>query len=376
MIRRMFIRTKHDPKLNRTRVQIVESVRTGKEVRQKILRHVGVAHNDGEIEVIKRSARQLMEQLRADQTPQMELFSPTEYADLQEVVRKAPRPEKLDVDLGDCREETRLSPGLRDVMGTVYDQLGWNSLLGARSKSANRIVRELVLARLSQPESKRATVEALANQAGITLNLDSVYRSMDYLDAPMIDKVCRMSHEAAENLLEGPVDVLFYDCTTLAFATEREDDQADEEKDHLLAKGFSKDGRHHRSQVMLALMVTSEGLPVGYELFPGNTWEGHMLKVAIEALEKRFDITRIMVVADAGMLSKDNQKMLGDKGVPYILGYRMKSAPAALRARIPSKEGAQPWSGHGTDDKSEEGWYKVIEHEGSRIIVTYSPTRV
>ena len=288
-----------------------------------------------------------------------------------------PRPEKLDVDLGDCHEETRLSLGLRDVMGTVYDQLGWSSLLGARRKSANRIVRESVLARLSQPESKRATVEALANQASITLNLDSVYRSMDYLDAPMIDKVCRMSHEAAEKLLEGPVDVLFYDCTTLAFATEREDDQVDEEKDCLLAKGFSKDGRHHRSQVMLALMVTSEGLPVGYELFPGNTWEGHTLKVAIKALEKRFDITRIiMVVADAGMLSKDNQKMLGDKGVPYILGYRMKSAPAALRARIPSKEGAQPWSGHGTDDKSEEGWYKVIEHEGSRIIVTYSPTRV
>ena len=44
------------------------------------------------------------------------------------------------------------------------------------------------MARLSQPESKRATVEALANQAGITLNLDSVYRSMDYLDSPMIDK--------------------------------------------------------------------------------------------------------------------------------------------------------------------------------------------
>ena len=177
MIRRMFIRNKHDPKLNRTRVQIIESVRTGKKVRQKILRHVGIAHDDGEIEVIKRSARQLMEQLRADQTPQKELFSPTEYADLQEVVRKAPRPEKLDVDLGDCREETRLSLGLRDVMGTVYDQLGWSSLLGARRKSANRIVRELVLARLSQPESKRATVEALANQAGITLNLDSVYRS-------------------------------------------------------------------------------------------------------------------------------------------------------------------------------------------------------
>ena len=190
MIRRIFIRTKHDPKLNRTRVRIVESVRTGKKVRRKILRHVGVAHNDGEIEVIKRSARQLMEQLRADQTPRMELFSPAEYADLREVVRKVPRPEKLDVDPGDCREETRLSLGLRDVMGTVYDRLGWSSLPGARRKSANRIVRELVMARLSQPESKRATVEALATQAGIMLNLDSVYRSIDYLDAPIIDKVC------------------------------------------------------------------------------------------------------------------------------------------------------------------------------------------
>ena len=156
-----------------------------------------------------------MEHLRADRTPWKELFSPTENADLQEVVRKAPRPEKLDVDPGDCREETRLSAGLRDVMGTVYGQLGWSSLPEARRKSANRIVQELVLARLSRPESKRATVEALANQAGIMFNLDSVYRSMDYLDAPMIDKVCRISHEAAEKLLEGPVDVLFYDCTTL-----------------------------------------------------------------------------------------------------------------------------------------------------------------
>ena len=236
---------------------------------------------------------------------------------------------------------TSLSPELRDVMGTVYDQLGWSSLSGARRKSANRIVRKLVMARLSQPESRRATVEALANQAGITLNLDSVYRSMDYLDAPIIDNVCRMSREAAEKLLEGPVDVLFYDCTTLTFATEREHDRADEETDRLQAKGFSKNGRHHRSQVMLALMVTSEDLPVGYELFPGNTWEGHTLEAALEALEKRFDITRSMIVADAGMLGKDNQKMLNDKRLPYILGYRMKSAPAALKARILGKKGAQ-----------------------------------
>ena len=43
--------------------------------------------------------------------------------------------------------------------------------------------------------------------------------------------------------------------------------------------------------------------------------------------------------------------MLSDKGVPHILDYRMKSAPAALKARFLDKEGIRPWSGHGTDDK-------------------------
>ena len=69
-----------------------------------------------------------MEQLCADRTPRMDLFTPTEYADLLELVRKATRPEKLDVDPGDCREETRLSLGVRDVMGTIYDQLARSPL--------------------------------------------------------------------------------------------------------------------------------------------------------------------------------------------------------------------------------------------------------
>ena len=94
MIRRMFIRTKYDPKHSRTRVQIVESVCTGEKVRQKILRHVGTAHNESELESIKRLAGQLMDQLRADRTPQMELFTPTEYSVLQKLFHKAPRPEK------------------------------------------------------------------------------------------------------------------------------------------------------------------------------------------------------------------------------------------------------------------------------------------
>ena len=55
--------------------------------------------------------------------------------------------------------------------------------------------------------------------------------------------------------------------------------------------------------------------------------------------------------------------MLSDKEAPHILGYSMNPARAALKARILDKEGIRPWSGHGTDDKIEQGWYKVVEHE-------------
>ena len=369
----MYIRTKPVGATGRTRVQIVKSIRTGAKVSQKIIRHVGIAHDGAELQEMKRLALLILEKLRTDYSPQGELFSPEELADLSMLVHKAPRPDRLGVDLGDCREESRLSLGLRNVMGEVYSGFGWNSLLGPGRKKSNTILRELVLARLSQPESKRATVEALANRVGITLSLNQVYQTMDYLDDETIEHLCRMSHEAAEKLLDGSVDVLFYDCTTLAFDTERED--AEEAPDRLLAKGYSKDGKHQRSQVMLALMVTADGLPVGYELFAGNTWEGHTLEEAIKSIEERFEINKVTVVADAAMLSKDNRNMLSDKGLPYILGYRMKSAPTVLKARILSQQGSQPWAGHGADDKTEEGWYKVIEHEGSRIIVTWSPAR-
>jgi len=374
----MFIRTKHDPKSKRTRVQIVESVRTGTKVRQKILRHVGTARSDADIEDLKRMAGRLMEELRTDRSPQGQLFTPGEFADLQTLVRRAPRSGGLAVDLEECRDEAHLSLGLRDAMGEIYDRIGWTTLLGARRRSANRIVKELVLARIAQPESKRATVKALDDKAGLALDLNRVYQSMDHIDAPVIDRICKTSHEAAERLLGGPVTVLFYDCTTLAFDTEREDPPVDEKgepRDHLLAKGFSKDGRHHRSQVMLALIVTSDGLPVGYDLFPGNTWEGHTLKAALEALEGRFDVAGVTIVADAAMLSRDNRQMLRDKGLSHILGYRMKSAPADVKADILNPEGRRPRAGHGTGGADGDGWYKVIERDGARIIVTWSPKR-
>jgi len=109
------------------------------------------------------------------------------------------------------------------------------------------------MTRIAQPESKRASVQVLADRVGLTFNLDGAYRSMDDIDTPVIEMICKSSHTVAEKLLGGPVTMPFYDCTALAFDTECENPVEDVHgaaRDHLLAKGFSKDGKHHRSQVM------------------------------------------------------------------------------------------------------------------------------
>ena len=83
---------------------------------------------------------------------------------------------------------------------------------------------------------------------------------MDLLDDGRIKAIRRRSLEVAKTLLPEPLTAIFYDTTSLYFESDREDG--------LRLKGYSKDGKPHRVQVVFALLVTPDGLPVGYELFP------------------------------------------------------------------------------------------------------------
>ena len=117
-------------------------------------------------------------------------------------------------------------------------QLGWDRVLGSRRMSGNRILKELVLGRIAQPRSKRATVRDLADQGEVSLDLDRVYRTLDYLSDALLEQVRRQSLYQACSLLGEPLQAIFYDTTTLAFDSE--------ESDALRSKGYSKDGKPHR----------------------------------------------------------------------------------------------------------------------------------
>ena len=94
------------------------------------------------------------------------------------------------------------------------------------------------------------------------------------------------------------MDVWFYDMTTLYFEASEEDDYR--------IPGFNKDGKHQQPQIMIGLLVTSYGYPIGYQIFEANTSETKTLIPVLEAFQKKFSIGKPIIIADAALLSQRN----------------------------------------------------------------------
>ena len=362
----MFVRVKSTPNSPRQSVQIVQSVREGDKVRQKILRHVGVAMNDAELVKLKEVAEFVKSQLQEEH--QASLFSP-EDATQQAIeaktttkARGAADRQALTVDLRRLKETQRAVVGIHEVFGSIYRQLGFDTLWGTskRYHKRRKLLEHIVMARIAQPASKRASVELLERDFGIRLNLSSIYKMMDAMDEPTIEKLQCLAGNRTKQLLGGSLSVLFYDCTTLYFESFEPDD--------LRQKGFSKDRKASETQVLLALVVSEEGLPVGYEVFPGATFEGHTLIPILQQLKQRFDITRVVFVADRGLFNKDNLDALEAAKVEYVVGTRLKNQSETLKRQILDTESYIPLS---------EG-LKVLTLDrpgGRRMVVTHSEKR-
>jgi transposase len=209
----------------------------------------------------------------------------------------------------------------------LFDQIGYGTILSG--KISNTIFKDIVMARLSKPVSKRSSCEMLCRKFGKEHNLEQIYRMMDakksekknvakvVVKTDKIPDLQNITFHYSRRLLHGKITLFFYDCTTLYFESFTEDE--------LRRFGYSKDHKFNQGQVLLALMVTEAGLPVGYDIFPGNMYEGHTLSLAINKLKEKHSINEAIIVADSGLLSKENIKIIKESGYQYILGARLKS---------------------------------------------------
>ena len=215
--------------------------------------------------------------------------------------------------------DSLLLNGHQLILNQVYDGIGFNQI-------QDSILRHLVIARISQPMSKRATVDYLKSYFDEDVYLYKLYRYMDKLYDTQKEEVQRISVEHTKRILGGHVGLMFYDVTTLYFETGR--------TDVLRESGFSKDGKTSESQIVLGLLGSRDGYPLSYCIFNGSQYEGYTMLPIIDDFIQRFSLDDFVVVADAGLMSKRNVKLLEDAGYKYIIGARIHTESEQIKEWI------------------------------------------
>ena len=214
------------------------------------------------------------------------------------------------------------------------------------------IVFSLVIDRLLNPKSKLALFNNKNDYIHINddLKLQNIYRSLDILaeNKEFIEKRLFMQNK---NLFNISTDIVFYDLTTFYYESKNEND--------LKKFGYSKDGKFGDVQVVMGLLIDKEGMPIGYELFSGNTFEGKSVVDILNKLKVKFAIDKVVIVADRGLNSKLNLKYIKDANYDYIMASRIKKMGKEIQEKILNLKNYK------TINSDEENFYayKVIDYE-------------
>lgn len=325
----MFVRKKRN-KSGSVSIQIIDKTNG-----YRVVRTVGSAMHPDDIEKLWREGQHVIQSASTEQQP---LFSVKTEADL--TVENA-------IDNFSNSQVHTIGPEL--IFGTLFDRLGFGAIPG-------KLFRHIVIARLAYPTSKLKTVDYLFRYRGINVGIDTVYRFLDSLDKTYKEQAQNIAYQNTKRTL-GTISVVFYDMTTLYFESEDEDD--------LRKIGFSKDGKFQHPQIMLGLLVGEGGFPIGYDIFEGNTFEGHTLLPTLASIKRKYGFGKPVVVADAGLLSNENLKKLAGAKYHFIIGARIKNESEKIQKQILHKSAGMK------DGKS----FVLRKKDETRLIITYTDKR-
>ncbi|MBN4062951.1 IS1634 family transposase [bacterium AH-315-G05] len=166
------------------------------------------------------------------------------------------------------------------------------------------------------------------------------------------NKLFKHLNKSIEKMMpDRNMSLAFYDCTTYYFESFNEDDFRE--------RGMSKENKRNETQVVMGLLIDSNGIPISYRLFEGNKHELHTMEEVIDDVLKNYTIKEIIIVADRGLNSKANLEMIRGKGLNYIVGSKGSSVPKNMKEKkfnsswkITSKKDAKYKSGYITGDRT------------------------
>ncbi len=287
---------------------LVESIRTERGPRQRVVAYLGGLDEAGRLGVQQAAEPNSHEQLS--------LFEddPT-------------RPRYIQVDVSKLRVENCREFGGPWLAWQLIRRLGLDEFLEQTLPRGDEEIRwsamslVLVIARLCHPSSELYIAEhfyrqtALADLFGIPdakVNDARLYRTLDRL-LPHKEKLEIHLKNRLGELFDLEYDLLLYDVTSTYF-------EGKAEANPLAQRGYSRDQRSDCKQVCIALVVSRCGMPLGYEVFAGNTADVTTVEQIVKTMEKRYGKSNRIWVMDRGMVSEENIAFLKEDNRRYILG--------------------------------------------------------
>ena len=286
-----------------------------------ILAHLGSAHTDAELGILLERARGILAggQHALDIEVAARAQSLADVPDYREPTLLEVSAPKVAPVAPPGRTAATCSRLLYDVIGGVYDWLGLGIV-------ADRVFRDLVIARIVEPTSKLDASRVLADLGANTMSYRTIQRHLDQWGPGTTGMLI------AEKCLSyasdcGGLSLLLYDVTTLYFEAENEDD--------LRKVGYSKE-RRVDPQIVIGLLVDRTGFPLEIGCYEGNTAETTTIVPIVQGFIERHGLagTPMVVAADAGMLSAANLKALDELGLSFIVGSRTTKAPGDLESHF------------------------------------------
>jgi transposase len=193
------------------------------------------------------------------------------------------------------------------------------------------------------------------------IELHQLYRALDVL-CEHKEEIEKKLFYHDRDLLNLNVDVVLYDLTTLRFESTRTD------LGKLRQFGYSKERRSDLTQVVLGLLVTPEGVPIGFEVYPGNTFEGKTISSIVDKLREKYKVRRFIFVADRGLFSQKNLAELRGKN-------RQGDFIVGMKLGVFKKRHDEFYDISKFHWINEELAVYETTHEGDRCIVTWSKKR-
>ncbi len=213
---------------------------------------------------------------------------------------------------------------------TVWDEMKLDYFFDYRQKKDSRIsfpvkdlVSLLVYGRLLDPASKKKTFE-LQDQflTPGSARLDEIYRVLPFLADQKVNLEKHLNKQLGMKM-DRSLSVAFYDVTTYYFESVRADE--------LKTFGYSKDNKVNQVQVVMGLLIDEQGIPISYEIFPGNTNDFKTLEPVMRHLKQAYGINKIIVTADRGLNSKQNLAFLKSMGYEYVMADTIRSSTQSVK---------------------------------------------